>query len=112
MDPRRQREGHWWRHIKFHQGDLAAIFALVHIVLRAQLQLVVAHHKAKSWQPSIVLTVGQDVQLLLKILDDLSWSCKLGSTSVHSNLTILAQGHSVSIDGDVLNLDLPISRFP
>merc|ERR1719469_507406 len=101
----------WWGNVQRHEVHAAirTRLVLVDVVLRLQVQNVpVVKLEAKQRQAVEVGAVVVHVESLLDVADHVGGPRELRGARVHGDVTILAKIPRLVVDGNILDLNLPI----
>mmetsp|Transcript_56493 Transcript_56493/g.160372 ORF Transcript_56493/g.160372 Transcript_56493/m.160372 type:complete len:472 (-) Transcript_56493:311-1726(-) len=107
----KDKEGPFWRgHVERHEGEGAITCALVHVVLRGQVEDLVAKLEADLRQGGKVGAVVLRAQLAAELVDKVRGPCKHGGASVDGHLATFAAAEArvLAVKGDVLYGHLPV----
>mmetsp|Transcript_45362 Transcript_45362/g.98425 ORF Transcript_45362/g.98425 Transcript_45362/m.98425 type:complete len:238 (+) Transcript_45362:241-954(+) len=99
-------------HVEGHQRNAAGI-PLVNVVTRLQVQNLLPDHETEVRESAHVAAIKLNVELILKLLDNIGWPCKQRSPSIHGNLAsrLRAEPSLLVVVRNVINAYLPIRCF-
>mmetsp|Transcript_28567 Transcript_28567/g.74732 ORF Transcript_28567/g.74732 Transcript_28567/m.74732 type:complete len:562 (-) Transcript_28567:36-1721(-) len=96
------------RHVEGHQRHLTPVAAFVDVVLRLEVQDVLPDDEPELRERVVVGAIALHVQPARELVDHVGRASQLGGAGVHGDLAARAEGLGLVVDGDVLDLHLPV----